>query len=148
MYEHADPVIDFTGQDSLARQEFRDEADINNIIKKYQVTGFLVDPSTPRVRRPTFGDFASLPDYQQSLNIVLQAQDRFDALPVEIRHRFNYDPANLLAFVSDSSNRDEAIKLGLIDENPTKSASALEARVAEPAPPAPPSSTANGVPEA
>lgn len=114
-YDHADPVIDFTGEESLARQEFATDCDINNIIKRYQATGVLIDPSTPRTRKPLFGDFSNIPSYQQYLDIVLDAQQRFDSLPVEIRARFNYDPGALLSFVKDTHNRDEAVRLGLIE---------------------------------
>lgn len=117
-YEHPDPVIDFTGTESLARQEFRDESDINQIIKKYQATGFLVDPNLARSRTPMFGDFTNLPDFERSQQIVCEAQTRFDELPVELRKRFNYDPVELLRFLDDPTNKDEAAKLGLIENQP------------------------------
>lgn len=145
-FDHSDPVIDFTGSESLARQEFRDEADINNIIKRYQATGVLVDPSIPRSRRPVFGDFSSAPSYQQAQDLVIRANEQFDALPVELRERFNYDPARLLAFLDDPKNREEAVKLGIIEAPAKPVSSAKEPSVAEPSKPAPTSSAASGTP--
>lgn len=114
-FDHSDPVISFAGEQSLARQEFRDDADINNIIKRYQATGFLIDPSVSRSRQAMFGDFSSVPDAAEFYQRMIQAQADFDSLPIEIRQRFNFDPSALLAFVSDRSNHAEAVRLGLID---------------------------------
>lgn len=63
-----------------------------------------------------YGDVSNAPDYQQSLNKVLQAQESFMALPAIIRKRFQNDPGSLLEFLQHEENRAEAIKLGLIEE--------------------------------
>lgn len=107
------PVI-FAGE-SKTQQQFRDDADINNIIKRYTEcpSASLMDRVCPRV--PQFGDFSNVGDLQRNLNEIRDAGYAFDALPATLRARFNNDPLQLLAFVQDSSNRDEAVKLGLID---------------------------------
>ena len=51
-------------------------------------------------------------DFQASLEIVRQAQEAFATLPSGTRARFENDPQNFLAFLSDPANQDEAIKLG------------------------------------
>lgn len=135
-WQHQDPVIDFTGSESLARQEFRDEADINNIIKKYQATGFLIDPSVTSSRQPMFGDYTNAPDFERAQQIVAVAQENFDALPVRLRERFNYDPVELLRFLDNPDNRDEAIKLGIIEPK------AIIEKAAEAATPEPPKGSA------
>lgn len=105
----------------LVREEFTHDADINNILKRYATTGWLVDPSSPRNnRKPMWDDYSKMLDYQASLDKVVKAQAMFDDLPVEIRERFNYDPAKLLAFLdkacSDKKSADyeEAVKLRLV----------------------------------
>lgn len=100
---------------SLTQQHFRDECDINHIIARYEQTGMLTDPMYPSTRMYEFGDYSSVQDYQDSLNSVIAAREMFDSLPSRIRERFNYDPARLLQFLSDDANRDEAIRLGLVD---------------------------------
>ncbi len=103
---------------SLTQQQFADEADINYLYSKYQDTGFFYDPFTTPTSgaEPKYGDFSGFDysDFMASQNMLVEATRRFEALPLDIRKRFNYDPAALLEFVQDSKNRDEAIRLGLI----------------------------------
>lgn len=114
-------AVDFKDSPSLVRGEFQFEADINNIMKRYATTGWLVDPSSPRNdRKPTYDDYTKMPSYQDSLDIVIKAQEKFDALPVQIRSRFNYNPQALLDFLSDEKNYDEAVKLRLISPKASK----------------------------
>lgn len=97
---------------SLTRQEFAEDADINNIMRKYS-SGF--PSSFSGSRPPLFGDFSNVPDYQTALNKVIDAQERFSELPSQLRRRFDNDPGKLLEFLSSDANRDEAVKLGLIN---------------------------------
>lgn len=97
---------------SLTRQEFVQEADLNNIMKRY-AAGM---PLPTGHRMPMYGDFSDVPDYQRSFEIVAHAQDAFMALPSEVRRRFGDDPSNLIAFLQDEKNRDEAVKLGLVNK--------------------------------
>lgn len=94
-------------------QHHRESCDIASIVAKYKKTGIL-----PQFRSQTvpgrFDDFSDVQDYQQACNRVIAAQQAFSELPVRVRERFSHDPAELLTFLADSSNRDEAIALGLI----------------------------------
>jgi phage internal scaffolding protein len=96
---------------SLTQQHQADQADINYIINQFNVTGVLpVSPVSPQ-----YGDFTGVGDYQSALNAVMAMEDEFLALPANIRARFENDPEQLLDFMSNDKNRDEAIKLGLIE---------------------------------
>lgn len=101
---------------SLTQQHFRDEADINHIISRYENTGFLTDPLLPPTNVPQFGDYCDVADFQTAQNIIAHSMQAFDALPAHIRKRFNNDPATMLAFLEKEENRDDAIKLGLVQE--------------------------------
>lgn len=101
--ERLPAVKTLTKQDDLAM------SDINNIMKKYRATGLLPQ----LVREPFYGDFTNIPDYQESLNIVIRGQEAFAKLPSDLRTRFDNDPAKFLAFASDPKNLDEMVKLGL-----------------------------------
>lgn len=93
------------------QQQFAEEADINTIVERFGLTGEL--PSNLKV--PQSGDFSEVvSDYQTALNMVLEADHAFMQLPAEVRARFRNDPGELVDFVSDEKNRDEAIKLGLV----------------------------------
>jgi phage internal scaffolding protein len=95
---------------SLTQQHQKDQADINYLIEQFNVTGIL--PTSPI--SPQFGDFSGVGDYQSALNAVIAMEDEFMALPANIRSRFQNDPEQLLDFMSNENNREEAIKLGLI----------------------------------
>lgn len=126
-------ALDFKDSPSAVREEYAFEADINNVLKRYATTGWLVDPNSPRNDRvPTYDDWSKSPSFQDSLDIVIKAQEKFDALPVQIRQRFNYDPQALLNFLSDEKNYDEAVALRLISPKESKSKGA-EAPPPEPA---------------
>ena len=96
---------------SLAQQHFKDECDINNILRQFNITGLL--PEAPL--SPRYGDFSGIGDYHTALNRVMAAKEEFMTLPAQIRARFNNDPANLIEFLENSDNRAEAEELGLIE---------------------------------
>ena len=96
---------------TLAQQQFKDETDINNILRQFNITGLL--PEAPL--SPRYGDFTGIGDYHSALNAVIAAEDQFMALPANIRARFENDPAQLIDFLSDENNRSEAEQLGLLE---------------------------------
>lgn len=106
---------------SMTQQHFKDEADINNIMARYQKTGVLVDPLTQTTRKPMFDDFSELGDFRDHQQAVIDAQEMFMELPSRLRARFANDPAELLQWLSDPANKDEAIELGLFSKPPVES---------------------------
>jgi hypothetical protein len=96
--------------ESLTVQSQKDESDINNIIRRFGLTGEM--PTNPVM--PQYGDFTGIKDYQSALNQIIKAKEDFMTLPPEIRKRFNHDPQILLDFISDPQNQEEAVKLGLL----------------------------------
>jgi hypothetical protein len=113
-----DKVSDETGlscpEPTLAQQNFKDECDINNIVRQFGLTGEL--PGQPL--SPQYGDFTGVLDYHTAVNAVLAAQDQFMELPAQLRARFDNDPAKLIDFLNNEENREEATKLGLVDAKP------------------------------
>lgn len=111
-YNHPEsrPKITCDQSKDPTQQDMKESCDINNIVKKFMRTGEL-----PQGRGvPQYGDFASVHDFESSMNIVVNARRQFDAMPSDIRARFNNDPSMLLKFVSDASNVDEAVRLGIL----------------------------------
>lgn len=98
-------------EDGLTQQQFAVECDINTIVTRFGLTGEL--PSN--VAMPVSGDFTGISDFHSAMNIVAQANEAFMALPASVRQRFGHDPQQLMAFVEDDNNRDEALRLGLIE---------------------------------
>lgn len=107
-------AINFANSIDRTHQEFKDECDINQILRRYQATGVMPQPwkSPPT---PQWGDFASAPDFFEAQQLLLNAKQAFLGLPSRVRSRFNNNPGELLAFIQDTKNRDEAIALGLVN---------------------------------
>ena len=97
---------------SRAKQSFKEEADVNTIMLRYQRTGTLGDPGA--TRRPTYGDFSDGKELHEVQNKIKQAQSEFMLLNSAVRARFKNDVEELLNFISDPQNEKEAIELGLI----------------------------------
>lgn len=61
------------------------------------------------------------------MQLMAQAQQNFMLLPAEIRERFNNDPGRLIAFLEDDRNKNEAIKLGIVNKPPEKTRDMMQA---------------------
>lgn len=99
---------------SLTQQQFAEDADINVMMQRFGVTGQM--PSS--IRMPTFGDFTGVGDYRAAMDLVVRAQSEFMTLPPDMRARFGNDPHQLIAFLEDPKNVDEARQLGLVNAAP------------------------------
>lgn len=100
---------------SLTQQSFRDSVDINSIISRFSKQGGV---PAMEYTADLFADFSSLGSYQDCMNAVIDANEIFDTLPPGIRNRFSNSPGDFLDFVSDPSNLDEMIELGLAPKAP------------------------------
>lgn len=102
---------------SMTRQEFKQECDLALTLKRFAKT-----PGGARALANAQGfaeglqfcDVTQVPQYRQYRDLVNAANAKFMALPVNLRRRFENDPAQFMDFVADSRNREEALALGLI----------------------------------
>lgn len=97
--------------DGVAEQDGQHH-DIKNIVQRALRNGGIVASS---YRQGTFTDISDAPTFAEALNVVARATALFDELPSKVRDRFANDPRKLLAFLDDPENKDEAIKLGLVN---------------------------------
>jgi len=97
------------------KQEFKKDADINVIIKKFQTTGII---NFRNEHEAFYGDIDPL-DFQDAMNTVAKAGEMFDALPANIRKKFGHDPAVFLEYIQDPTNETEARSLGLLSPDRT-----------------------------
>lgn len=118
---------------SLTKQSFREECDVNVVLAKYGVTPVGPHPGVS----PIFDDFSGTADFLAAQCKILDAEAHFAALPSAIRDRFKNNPAELLAFVGDPKNQDEAVKLGLAVAPPVAPGPVKVEVVAPAVPPAP-----------
>lgn len=97
--------------DRMTKQCFKDECDINNILRNYAKTGMLTHLNT---NQASYMDLSNLdPDYLQTLNTISDASDAFMQLPAALRKKFDNDSLSFLSFVHDPANAEELVNLGL-----------------------------------
>ena len=63
-----------------------------------------------------YGDISGLPTFKQMMDITSNANQNFMKLPAKTRSRFHNDTNELVEFISDEKNYDEAVELGFISE--------------------------------
>jgi len=99
------------------KQQFLEQCDINNIVKQYSKTGQFTHLSA-NLAKGTYSDLPDPIEFQDSMNLVIQAEGAFATLPAKVRNRFGNDPAEFLAFMGDPANVEEIVKMGLAVERP------------------------------
>lgn len=109
------PMTDFNGDPGLTVQSDRDEADINKIIQRIQKTGQI----PPMIgKEPFYGDVSEFGDLQENIIKIQKADELFMTFPADVREKFENDKVKMIEFLADENNREEALKLGLIQKRP------------------------------
>lgn len=104
-----------TGTEGGAKQSFRDECDINVILKRFGI-GYEIPTG---LNMPTSGDFTGINDFHTAMNAVVQARETFEQLPAHIRSRFNNDPGKFVDFTTNEQNREQLLDMGLLNQEAT-----------------------------
>lgn len=128
----------YSGGPTLCRQEFADECDINQIMKRYENSGPNNLGPHPDVV-PMYVDWSEMPDSLLSfMSRMDEAQVAFMTLPATVRKEFDNSAISFVDFASDPNNLDQMRTWGLAP--PGKAAEAVVPPVGapEPAPVAPP----------
>jgi phage internal scaffolding protein len=140
-YSLISPVsLSFPSVSPHTRQEFRDECDINVIMRRYQSTGELPVLNQGNAQ---FLDVSASLTFQESMNFIADAQSMFNELPSAVRDRFYNDPAQFLDFCSNDDNRTQLAEMGLLSPEATRellfpSSPPLPTASPKETPPAPP----------
>lgn len=110
------PDVVYFDEPSLTDQSMKDSVDLNFIAQRQDMSELMNyrDNWGDRVQ-DIVNDFTNVIDFQTVQNMIIEAQHMFDSLPARIRSRFRNSPSELLDFLSDESNRDEARVLGLLN---------------------------------
>lgn len=95
---------------SRTKQEFKEDADINVIMRRFAKTGVLpqMQHQTPR-----YVDAAEMPDLQTALHIIQDAQKHFMSLPANVRKEFDNDPMKYVEFAQKPENIEKLREWGL-----------------------------------
>lgn len=107
---HPDAIVCL--DESLTKQSFAEECDINEILRRAANGQDL--SATLNTRVAQYGDFTNIPDFRESLDLVNRANAAFMQFDWQLRERFANDPARLMDFLNDDKNLDEAVKLGIV----------------------------------
>lgn len=102
-------VFTVNEEPSLTDQSQAKEADINEIIRKFERTGQITHLAK---NRGIYADLSMLTDLQTAMEEVKFAEEAFMTIPADIRAKFDNDPTKLISFLANPANDDEAIKLG------------------------------------
>lgn len=116
--------------ESLAKQSFLEDSDINVIVKRFGLTGEM----PTGLRMPTYGDFDQVTDFHSAMNAVVMANETFDQLPAEVRAKFQNDPGQFVDFCLDENNLAEARKMGLVQAETVQQAAQLAVPIPTPPP--------------
>nr|CAI9752538.1 virion structural protein [Microvirus sp.] len=92
---------------SMTQQHFKDECDINNIVRSYR-------GKIPASDEPAYFMDCTVTDLQSAYQIAENIGSRFESLDSDVRAKFNNNPLELLEFVHNSDNKTAAIELGLL----------------------------------
>jgi len=88
--------------DGRTKQSFKDETDINKILKRAEKTGTISHLNKYEAR---FGDFANFDFFEANL-MLTKGREIFDDLPPEIRSEFGQSQSQFFAYVNDPANKD------------------------------------------
>lgn len=97
-------------KDGRTVQSMKDECDINRIMERHRVTGMVTHMAKGE---PVYGDFSNLGSYQDALNTMIRAEEAFMTLDAHVRRKFANDPQELIDWLDNPANDEEAIQLGL-----------------------------------
>lgn len=105
---------------SRTQQQFKNEVNVNNIMKKYLKTGVITHINTKKGihTEQLVPDTYTSTTYQEAMNIIATSNSQFEELPSELRKKFANDPSKFLEFLHDPKNYEEAVKLRLFKPDP------------------------------
>lgn len=103
----------YNTEPSLTRQEFAEECDINVLMAR--TNAFVVGgPGMMAPREPLYFDFADTPqDLMGYLEFIKEAEDKFMALPAQVRKEFDNSAVEFVAYASDPDNLEQMRSWGL-----------------------------------
>ncbi len=99
------------GEEIRVEQSHKDEVNINNIVKRH---GMDLIQKVAAMQQFRFDDVVGS-DFQESMNMILKAQESFGDMPSEIRKKFDNDPVKFMDFAYNPDNHSEMQSMGLAE---------------------------------
>lgn len=96
--------------ETMTRQEFQQECDINYLIDRYEKVGVIshMNPTPPQ-----FLDVSEVPDLLEAQRILAAAGEAFMTLPAKVRREFDNDATQFVMFAQDPANVGQMREWGL-----------------------------------
>ena len=127
--ERVRPVVN-TGP-GLTKQSHKDETNVNLILRRYQKTGMI---NFVNAQKGAYMDTDPI-EFQEAMNMIIQANNMFAKIPSGIRKRFGNDPKEFYEFLHNPENMDEMVRMGLANKpEPAPAPEPAPEPVPEPAP--------------
>jgi len=97
---------------SKTDQSYKADCDTNTIIKKFLKTGQVTHVAKMAGK---FADISAVPDFHTAMSTVKEAEYAFMQLPSQLRAKHGNDVSQMLDWIKDPKNKEEAIELGLME---------------------------------
>lgn len=104
-------------KEGRTKQSEAASCDINRLVKQYETTGQMNHVNS---LPPKFGDFSEVGTFHEGMLLMKEAERAFMGQPAELRKRFHNDPGELIDFLGDEENLEEARDLGLVEPEPAE----------------------------
>lgn len=101
-----------TGEETMTEQQFKDECDVNTILKQFVSTGFIPNLN---MKEGVYMDVSEIGDYRDAIERVRQTNSFFMELPSSLREQFKNDAAIFLDYVMDPANEESLEQMGLVN---------------------------------
>lgn len=99
------------GNSSRTHQSFKDDCDVNVVMKRFANNGVM--PMLNTRGQPQYGDFSNATTYLEARVAVIDAMADFMDLPSAVRTACDNDPGKFLEMCADPERTDELVELGL-----------------------------------
>lgn len=104
-------VATINSEHSKTDQQFAKDCDINEIVRKFKKTGQLTHLSK---KQGVYADVSQVPDLLTAYEQITIAENAFADLPSDVRLKFSNNPQEMINFLTNPQNHDEAVQLGLL----------------------------------
>lgn len=129
-----------------AKQEFKDDADINRILARYRQAGVEVTAGAHQLNPRLFGQDTGFKTYADAHEALEAAKVEFLRLPPEIRLELGNDPARYSELSTEDGLRRVVERIGVKERRRLDAAQRMVAKHMSP-PPTPPADPASKPPK-
>lgn len=114
MYVKHEPIRVHFHKPSRTKQEFKNDCDINQILKRFSRTGVV--PGT--IKKPAFLDCTTIPNLQDALHLMKDAEHAFMKLPAVVRKHFDNNAIAFVDYALDPKNIDQLREWNIVPPKP------------------------------